>query len=105
MPSPSGFAFFDENWAEKHKMLIFAFMKKYLIIFLSALALLAGCKTNNNTQTMNNDKPLQEVVGRKNFGPNHALVTTPQPCVMIATWDQILMCSVKVGSPLMSSHR
>lgn len=30
---------------------------------------------------------IQEVAGRKNFGPNHALVTTPQPCVMIATWD------------------
>lgn len=28
-----------------------------------------------------------EVAGRKNFGPDHALVTTPQPCVMIATWD------------------
>ena len=25
---------------------------------------------------------------RKYFGPNHALVTTPQPCVMIATWDK-----------------
>ncbi|MBR5043626.1 MAG: flavin reductase [Bacteroidales bacterium] len=37
---------------------------------------------------MNNDKPLQEVAGRTNFGPNHALVTTPQPCVMIATWDE-----------------
>ena len=29
-----------------------------------------------------------EVAGRKNFGPEHALVTTPQPCVMIATWDK-----------------
>ena len=28
------------------------------------------------------------VPGRKNFGPDHALVTTPQPCVMIATWDK-----------------
>ena len=37
---------------------------------------------------MNNKNPLQEVAGRKNFGPNHALVTTPQPCVMIATWDE-----------------
>ncbi|MBQ3872457.1 MAG: flavin reductase [Bacteroidales bacterium] len=33
-------------------------------------------------------EPLKEVAGRKNFGPNHALVTTPQPCVMIATWDK-----------------
>lgn len=30
----------------------------------------------------------KEVAGRRNFGPDHALVTTPQPCVMIATWDQ-----------------
>lgn len=37
---------------------------------------------------MNTSKPLQEVAGRKNFGPSHALVTTPQPCVMIATWDE-----------------
>lgn len=29
-----------------------------------------------------------EVPGRKNFGPEHALVTTPQPCVMVATWDK-----------------
>ena len=34
------------------------------------------------------NQTLQEVAGRKNFGPNHALVTTPQPCVMIATWDK-----------------
>lgn len=37
---------------------------------------------------MNTDKPLKEVSGRRNFGPEHALVTTPQPCVMIATWDK-----------------
>ena len=30
----------------------------------------------------------KDVAGRKNFGPEHALVTTPQPCVMIATWDK-----------------
>ena len=35
-----------------------------------------------------NNEPLKEISGRKNFGPNHALVTTPQPCVMIATWDK-----------------
>ena len=37
---------------------------------------------------MNTNEPFKEVAGRKNFGPNHALVTTPQPCVMIATWDK-----------------
>lgn len=36
---------------------------------------------------MKDNTPVQEVAGRKNFGPNHALMTTPQPCVMIATWD------------------
>ena len=34
------------------------------------------------------DSPFKEVSGRRNFGPDHALVTTPQPCVMIATWDE-----------------
>ena len=37
---------------------------------------------------MNTNETLKEVAGRKNFGPDHALVTTPQPCVMIATWDK-----------------
>lgn len=37
---------------------------------------------------MDTDKTLKEVSGRRNFGPEHALVTTPQPCVMIATWDK-----------------
>ncbi len=31
---------------------------------------------------------VNEVAGRKNFGAAHALMTTPQPCVMIATWDK-----------------
>ena len=43
---------------------------------------------NKNTETMDNNQTLQEVAGRKNFGNKHALVTTPQPCVMIATWDK-----------------
>ena len=37
---------------------------------------------------MTPNEPFKEVAGRKNFGPEHALVTTPQPCVMIATWDK-----------------
>lgn len=37
---------------------------------------------------MSRSNPVKEVAGRKNFGPDHALVTTPQPCVMIATWDK-----------------
>ena len=64
-------------------------MKKIYTVCLAALAMLAGCNTNNNnTQEMNTNEPLQEVTGRKNFGASHALVTTPQPCVMIATWDE-----------------
>ena len=65
-------------------------MKKSIIFAISVLLVMAGCKNTDNktTETMNNDQPLQEVAGRKNFGPNHALVTTPQPCVMIATWDE-----------------
>lgn len=66
-------------------------MKTRLLPILGILAILTGC-ANNQTETQNaeemNNTPLNEVAGRKNFGPNHALVTTPQPCVMIATWDE-----------------
>ena len=37
---------------------------------------------------MNTKETLKEVTGRKNFGPDHALMTTTQPCVMIATWNK-----------------
>ena len=65
-------------------------MKKSIIFAISALLFIAGCKNTDHKslETMNNDTSLQEVAGRVNFGPNHALVTTPQPCVMIATWDE-----------------
>ena len=55
-----------------------------------AITLLAACKTTNNQKNseMNKQEALQEVAGRKNFGASHALMTTPQPCVMIATWDK-----------------
>ena len=55
-----------------------------------AIALLAACKSTNNQNNieMNKQETLQEVAGRKNFGASHALMTTPQPCVMIATWDK-----------------
>ena len=63
-------------------------MKKIVIILgLIGLILPFGCKNQNNTD-MSNSEPFKEVTGRKNFGPDHALVTTPQPCVMIATWDK-----------------
>ena len=58
------------------------------------LLTLAACtsKSNQDNQNANEnmekkEKP-QAVEGRKNFGSSHALVTTPQPCVMIATWDK-----------------
>ncbi len=65
---------------------------KQLTIFTAAVAitLLAACKSTNNQKNseMNKQETLQEVAGRKNFGSSHALMTTPQPCVMIATWDK-----------------
>ena len=66
-------------------------LKNYFITASLLLTLLVSCnpKTNDQTaQPMNTNESLQQVAGRKNFGPNHALVTTPQPCVMIATWDE-----------------
>ena len=60
-----------------------------------AVLAVAGCKTNNpneannqKTTDMSTQQTLKEVADRKNFGPQHALMTTPQPCVMIATWDK-----------------
>ena len=48
----------------------------------------AGNKNENKNENMTKQENIQEVAGRKNFGNKHALVTTPQPCVMIATWDK-----------------
>lgn len=63
---------------------------KRLLIILAVLLSLAGCKNTDNQSIndMNSNVTFKEVAGRKNFGPDHALVTTPQPCVMIATWDK-----------------
>lgn len=63
---------------------------KRILLLLAVLAAVAGCRNNEtkNPENMSTSKPLSEVAGRKNFGPEHALVTTPQPCVMIATWDK-----------------
>ena len=65
-------------------------MNRLFLISLAALLTIAGCKNTSNqySKDMSTNKPLKEVSGRKNFGPDHALVTTPQPCVMIATWDK-----------------
>lgn len=64
-------------------------LKLSSLALASCMMMLAGCQNNTqNSQEMKESAPLQEVAGRKNFGSAHALVTTPQPCVMIATWDK-----------------
>lgn len=58
------------------------------------LLALTACTSNNNQNLQNENENMekkeqpQNVDGRKNFGAQHALMTTPQPCVMIATWDE-----------------
>ena len=65
-------------------------MNRALIYFTIAILAVVSCKNTNNktTNDMSTNEPLKEVSGRKNFGAAHALMTTPQPCVMIATWDK-----------------
>ena len=66
-------------------------MRKAFFITLAVAVAMAGCGNQNNQQNTEDNmstEELKEVEGRKNFGPNHALVTTPQPCVMVATWDK-----------------
>ena len=62
------------------------------ILFAAMALVFAACTSNNNQNNQNNTNMntqiIHEVAGRKNFGSAHALVTTPQPCVMIATWDE-----------------
>ncbi len=55
---------------------------------LAAFTLIACGSNNTNTEEMEENEVFSEVTGRKNFGTKHALMTTPQPCVMIATWDK-----------------
>jgi flavin reductase (DIM6/NTAB) family NADH-FMN oxidoreductase RutF len=71
-------------------------MKKVVATLLCGLAL-AACTNSQQTEIVQNNtnidnqqkqQKLEEVSGRVNFGAQHALVTTPQPCVMIATWDK-----------------
>lgn len=65
-------------------------MKKLLYITLMGALFLSACENTDKQKEndMSTKEPLKEVAGRKNFGPDHALVTTPQPCVMVATWDK-----------------
>ena len=57
---------------------------------LLGLSVLTGCNQNNkqNTNEDMKNENVQPVEGRKNFGTKQALMTVPQPCVMIATWDK-----------------
>jgi len=65
---------------------------KRVSFVIAVLAIAAGCaespKNNQETITEDMNATVNEVAGRKNFGAAHALMTTPQPCVMIATWDK-----------------
>lgn len=68
-------------------------MKQVILSFalLLTLASCTGGKSNQSNENVNmntTEEKAKEVAGRKNFGADHALVTTPQPCVMIATWDK-----------------
>lgn len=63
-------------------------MRKITLAITAILA--AGCvfNTTYEEKTTVADDSYVEVQGRKNFGSSHALMTTPQPCVVIATWDK-----------------
>ena len=71
-------------------------MKRIMtIVFAATMLMTVGCKNANNesneqanNENMKQTEKVNNVEGRINFGPDHALVTTPQPCVMIATWDK-----------------
>lgn len=65
-------------------------MKKVISTVVMSLIVLAAMATDSQKEKRNMEKKdnLQAVEGRKNFGNKRALVTTPQPCVMIATWDK-----------------
>lgn len=65
-------------------------MRKTITIAVLLLALAAcnqNSKTTNNNINMNQKEKAKEVAGRRNFGAQHP-VMTPQPCIMIATYDE-----------------
>ena len=66
-------------------------MNRFFTIIAALLVVLAGCNNTNNktTSDMNNDKSLQEVAGRKNFGPNHA-----RECKVVSFEDGMLIGEV-----------
>lgn len=65
-------------------------MRKPITMALLLLALAAcnqNSKTTDNNINMNQKEKAKEVAGRRNFGAQHP-VMTPQPCIMIATYDE-----------------
>lgn len=62
-----------------------------MISMAALLLLLAACNDKNNSNNknvnMNQKEKAKEVAGRRNFGAQHP-VMTPQPCIMIATYDE-----------------
>ena len=65
-------------------------MKKLLTSACLLLVLAAcnnGSKNNPKEMNVNKKETPNEVAGRKNFGSKH-VVMTPQPCIMIATYDE-----------------
>ena len=65
-------------------------LTRRIFAVLLGLSVLTGCNQNNkqNTNEDMKNENVQPVEGRKNFGTSQALMTVPQPCVMIATWDK-----------------
>ncbi len=66
-------------------------MKKAIIIVVALLPVLTACNENNKSNdinmNVNQKEKVKEVPGRRNFGAQHP-VMTPQPCIMIATYDE-----------------
>lgn len=66
-------------------------MKKAIIIVVALLSVLTACNENNKSNdinmNVNQKEKVKEVPGRRNFGTQRP-VMTPQPCIMIATYDE-----------------
>ena len=67
-------------------------MKK--VFLMACLLVLAASSLGSNQVSQDDEDVIRKkwvpaaVEGRMNFGVENPLVTTPQPCVMIATWDK-----------------
>lgn len=66
-------------------------MRKSMMMAAALLSVVMACnennKPNNTSIDMNRKENVKEVAGRRNFGAQHP-VMTPQPCIMIATYDE-----------------